>query len=292
MEKIQILDINQFKNQKEDNFFYSNTLQKHIKEYHKDISIPHKHNFYLSVLFTKGKGLHEIDFETYTVKKGSLFCINPGQTHHWTLSEDTEGYIFFHSKQFYELYFLHKSLSDYPFFFSIKNTPFIQLSPNEFQQIEEKFRFVQEEYTNEELLFRQDKILNLIDLTYIELTRIYSQFNLIKISKTNLYSEKITELETLIEKNFLTLKSARQYAGLMNISTKHLNRITRTVLGKTTTELISDRVMLEAKRMFFYTNNSLANIALELGYEDYAYFSRLFKKKSGESPMEFIKKYV
>lgn len=291
MEKIQVLDVHQFYNENEDNFFYSNTLQKHIAEYHKDISIPHKHNFYLCVLFTKGKGLHEIDFATYPVMRGSLFFMNPGQTHHWTLSDDVEGYIFFHSKPFYELYFLHKTLSNYPFYYSTKNIPFIALNETDITIVLPFFKTIQKEYLIIDEVFKQDKIRNLIDLTYIELTRIYTKFNLIKVSKTNLYSEKIKELEVLVEKHFVTLKNASDYAELMHISTKHLNRITQTVLGKTTTEIITDRIILEAKRMFFYTHNSLANVAIELGYEDYAYFSRLFKKKNGESPSDFIKRY-
>lgn len=290
MKSIQVLDIHQFKKQEKENFFYSNTLYNHLKEYHKDINIPHKHNFYLSVLFTNGEGLHEIDFEKYTVQKGSLFFMNPGQTHHWILSDNTEGYIFFHSKQFYELHFLHKSLSNYPFFFSTKNIPFLQLEGNDFENIEEKFKAIQSEYSTEKT-FKNDKIISLIDLMYIESSRIYEQLNFTKISKNNLYSDKIIQLENLIEKNFLSLKNAGEYASLMNISTKHLNRITQNTFGKTTSQLISDRIILEAKRMFFHSKNSFSNIALELGYEDYAYFSRLFKNKNGESPSDFMKKY-
>ncbi|MCY1313949.1 HTH-type transcriptional activator Btr [compost metagenome] len=95
----------------------------------------------------------------------------------------------------------------------------------------------------------------------------------------------------MIEKNYITEKSPSQYADWMNISPKHLNRITKTVIGKTASEVIADRIILEAKRRFLHTKNSFSAIAESLGYEDYAYFSKLFKKSSGLTPTGFLKLY-
>ncbi len=70
-----------------------------------------------------------------------------------------------------------------------------------------------------------------------------------------------------------------------------MNRIVQTILNKTTQDLISERIILESKRMLIGSKFTLSNIALELGYDDYSYFTRFFKKKTFETPSEFLKKY-
>jgi len=62
-------------------------------------------------------------------------------------------------------------------------------------------------------------------------------------------------------------------------------------VDKTTTDIIIDRVILEAKRMLIYTGKSFSEIGSMLGYDDYSYFSKVFKKKVGYTPKEFLKKY-
>src|SRR5437868_5067061 len=98
--RLPVYSIQNFEQGAEENF-YANDLGKHIKEHH-FTNLPHKHDFYLVLLFTAGSGTHEIDFQNYQVKPGSLFIMQPGQMHLWRLSDDCQGYVFFHSRAFYE----------------------------------------------------------------------------------------------------------------------------------------------------------------------------------------------
>jgi AraC family transcriptional activator of pobA len=68
---------------------------------------------------------------------------------------------------------------------------------------------------------------------------------------------------------------------------KHLNRICNEILKKTTTEVIIHRVVLEAKRMLMNKNLTVNEVATKLGYDDYSYFVRLFKKNTGMTPKTF-----
>ncbi|WP_430967158.1 helix-turn-helix domain-containing protein [Spongiimicrobium sp. 2-473A-2-J] len=77
----------------------------------------------------------------------------------------------------------------------------------------------------------------------------------------------------------------------MHITPKHLNRITKATLNKKTIELITERVILEAKRLIVHSTSSLTEVARILGYEDYTYFSRVFKLKTNSSPQKFKKRY-
>src|SRR3954467_5840636 len=96
-----VYGLKQFQKVEEQGDFYANTLREHLK-IHTFVNLPHKHDFYLVVLITRGSGSHEIDFIKYTAKPGMLFLMQPGQMHHWQFSKDIEGYVFFHTRTFYE----------------------------------------------------------------------------------------------------------------------------------------------------------------------------------------------
>ncbi|MEX0662390.1 MAG: helix-turn-helix domain-containing protein [Balneolaceae bacterium] len=71
---------------------------------------------------------------------------------------------------------------------------------------------------------------------------------------------------------------------MLTISAKALATITKKHFNKTLTELISERIIIEAKRELYLTNKPIKEIAFELGYEDEYYFSRFFKKNADVSP--------
>ena len=104
MKKHPVYNIQNFKADLSKKELYINTFKNHLKA-HSFIEKPHRHNFYLLVLFTNGTGKHEIDFAKYEIKPGSLFVLQPGQIHNWQLSADIDGYIFFYSQEIYNLYF-------------------------------------------------------------------------------------------------------------------------------------------------------------------------------------------
>jgi AraC-like DNA-binding protein len=242
------------------------------------------------VLFTKGSGVHEVDFSAYKVKPGSVFLLNPGQTHHWELSDDVEGYIFLHSKSYYDQSYSHNTVDGFPFFYSAQNTPCIYLGKPDEAKINSLFAEILDEHNGNSML-KYRKICSLLDILYIELSRLYIGKNYPKVASSSNYSMKLKQLEQLVNENFLEIKSPAQYAALMNISPKHLNRISQTLVGKSTSDIITDRVILEAKRMLLHSENTVSEIAALLGYSDYSYFSRLFKKACGETPTEFSKSY-
>ena len=71
---------------------------------------------------------------------------------------------------------------------------------------------------------------------------------------------------------------------MLSITPKALTKITKTHLKKTLTDLISERIIIEAKRELYLTNKTIKEIAFELGYNDEYYFSRFFKKNADVSP--------
>jgi AraC family transcriptional regulator, transcriptional activator of pobA len=287
--KTAVLHIEQFHGGHDHEEFYANTLQEHLQTRHKDIALPHSHDFYLAMLFTKGSGTHEIDFTSYEVKPGVLFFLNPGQTHHWELSEDTEGYIFFHSQEFYDLHYTHNRINRFPFFFSMHQSPAIYLDAHEIDKFTRLFRSVLGENSSVKRL-RKEAVISLIDLVYIESTRIYPEYNAETNAQNNYYN-RFREFEALIEENYRVMKFPSLYASMMAITSRHLNRITQSVVGKAASDVIVDRVLLEAKKLLVLHGRNFGEIAIALGYVDYAYFSRLFKNKTGDTPSGFLGRY-
>ncbi len=87
-----------------------------------------------------------------------------------------------------------------------------------------------------------------------------------------------------IEANFFRLHSPQEYADVLCVSPKTLAGITKKYLNQTPSALITNRIIIAAKRELYLTSTSVKQIAATFGYEDEFYFSRLFKKKVGVSP--------
>ncbi len=288
--KTTVLDIDQFKTTRLLNNFYVNRFSNHIETNSSIIGTPHSHNFYLCVLFTKGTGTHEIDFSTYDIHPGKIFFLKPGQTHFWKFETAPEGYIFFHSKAFYNMHYLTHKLSAFPFYYSYQNPPFLDLS-DDYKAIEVKYQNLYNEYLDSKP-FRELKIVNTISDIYMDLTRKYAvDIDIANYSQSG-YLKILEKLENFIDLHYDKEKLPKFYANKLNITTKHLNRVVKETVNKTTNQLITERVIVEAKRLIVHSNSSLFAIADTLGFKDYAYFSRYFKNRVKVTPLEFRKRYA
>ncbi len=290
MNTIPILNIAQFDKEESLDNFYSNDLKKHLQKNAEIFHKPHKHDFFLCVLFLKGSGRHEIDFNSYKIEPGSVFFLMPGQTHYWKFDDEPEGYIFFHSQEFYELFFLNRKPQQFPFYYTFNNPPYLTVAFSKRSVLEAYFREIYEEYQRTPMYHIQ-KIASLVNLVYIELSRLYVTEEVSNRALSPTYLQTLATLEKLIAASYKVEKSAKFYANKLGFTAKHLNRITKTTLNKTTTDLITERLILEAKRLIVHSENPLSHIAEELGYEDYAYFSRVFKQKTNTTPLAFKKDY-
>jgi len=282
MKKYPIYTIQRFNCNSVNSDFYINTFKKHLLT-HRFVEEPHRHDFYLLVFFTTGSGSHEVDFDKFKVKPGSIFVLQPGQMHHWDLSEDVDGYVVFYSKEMYNLYFGQKDIDSFPFYFSVSTKSEIVLTDQESIALQPLFKMMLDESV-ENKIFKQDKILNLLDIIHIELARKYNE---IVAPEVHSYNSKIKQFGQLVEIKFIDEKTPSYYADGLNISLKHLNRICNEILHKTTTQVIAERIILEAKRMLMNKNLTVNEISTKLGYDDYSYFVRLFKKNSGMTPKAF-----
>jgi AraC-like DNA-binding protein len=291
VDSISVLNIDLFQKGKNTSDFYFSTVQNHLIVGHRHLEKAHRHDFYATILFTKGSGVHEIDFQKYDVSAGSLFFMSPGQIHSWELSKDIEGYLFFCLQDFYEMHYVNQKLRNFPFFGSVNFPRKLQLNKDELKENISLMQQLQKEYQSQNVM-KDGLMLSLMSQIFILSTRQFSKdFDTLASSASLSYFKHYQEFETVVEQYFTNEKSITFYASLLNITSKHLNRITQTVVHKTATDVITERVILEAKRMLMYLDESLGEIAFRLGYEEYSYFVRVFRKTSGMTPTQFIKMY-
>ncbi|MBB6107691.1 AraC-like DNA-binding protein [Mucilaginibacter lappiensis] len=93
--------------------------------------------------------------------------------------------------------------------------------------------------------------------------------------------------KSALERDFITVKRPAAYAQSLNISTPYLNECVKNATGYSVSYHIQQRIVLEAKRLLYHSDKSVKEISAELGYEDYSYFSKLFTKTTGMTPLTF-----
>jgi AraC family transcriptional activator of pobA len=95
------------------------------------------------------------------------------------------------------------------------------------------------------------------------------------------------EFQELLERDFATSHEAGHYAAELGVTTGTLSRTLTKLTGRSTKQLITDRVMLEAARLLRFSDLSVKEIAARLGFGDQFAFSKAFKRQRGEAPLDF-----
>ena len=267
--------------------FYVNKLSRHLHQ-HQFTTEPHRHAFYLLVYFTQGTGTHIIDFVSYEIRPGSFFIMTPGQVHHWQLSNDIDGDVLFFSKDFYENYFNEKKLIDNPLF-----KPAYQLltiDDNCKLAISSLYHTILDEYTSHRL-DSYDVLIDYLDILIKHLKRIAFTNEAPDMPVKSSAHWLVREFEKLIEEHFIEQPSPAFYAEGLNTSVKYLNQLCKQYLDKTSTQLIHERIILEAQRLLVHNELSINAVADALNFDDFSYFNRFFKKNTGLTPGQFRKKH-
>jgi AraC family transcriptional activator of pobA len=272
-----------FSEKAKENAFYIETLKGHLKQ-HPFISKPHRHDFYLVLYITQGSGEHTIDFVTYSVAPNSFFLMTPGQVHSWRLSVDADGFILFFTSEFYQLDKSDKHLLAFPFFQSLNTNAHLPLKKNAEPMIDVVIREMLRDYTSSGSLKLQ-LFRSYLDIILLKLADHYPQQNKTAASSNSTF--KLRMLGELIDTHYREHKQPHVYASLMNLSASYLNNLCKQMLGKTLSDLIQERIILEAKRFFAYSDLTISQVSDKLHFSEPSYFIRFFKKQTGVTPEQF-----
>ncbi|NLR63138.1 helix-turn-helix transcriptional regulator [Chitinophaga varians] len=99
------------------------------------------------------------------------------------------------------------------------------------------------------------------------------------------------QFKELVKEHFLSLKSPAAYAERMNLSLSYLNEVVKGHTGFPVSHWIQQESLREAKRLLYYTDLTTKEIAFRTGFEDHTYFTRVFHKLAGETPLTFRARY-
>ncbi|WDF54578.1 AraC family transcriptional regulator [Mucilaginibacter sp. KACC 22063] len=255
---------------------------------HKNLYLPHKHNFYHLVLFTEGSGSHAIDFHTFKVNPFQIYFMIPGQVHSWAFKGSVDGYVINFSVSFFQSLLLKPDyLDQFPFFSGLAEQGVIEVPAelhdyftNLFEQI------IAENETPQRMAIDMVKALML--QVFITTGRLCLDNQPQHVTPYN-YT-LLRNFQKLIEQNFTHLKLPKNYAELLYITPNHLNALCNDVMGMPAGEMIRNRIALEAKRLLVNMSLTIAEIADKLNFADNSYFTKFFKKQAGLTPEEFRKK--
>ncbi len=263
-----------------------------IEEVKQKSVMPYNRRAYYKISLISGRNRAEYADKVIDIEENALLFATPKVPYHWVPKDSNVSGCFciFNS----EFLIKNKSgivLDDLPIFKS-GGYPVFQISVGEAKEIAFVFNKMQKEISSN-YAYKYDLLRNYV----LELIH-YGQ----KLQpNTALYhgnnaSDRVTSLFIeLLERQFpiesplqkLRLRSAKDYADRLAVHVNHLNKVLKEATGKTTSDLISNRVAQEAKILLKQTDWNISEIGWSLGFEEIAHFSNFFKKQTSVTPVAF-----
>ncbi|PIF43737.1 AraC-like DNA-binding protein [Chryseobacterium sp. 52] len=233
----------------------------------------HRHNFFEIIWFrqVKENSSLELDFEHHSLKNNQICIIAPGQVFNMKLKGEN-GYVLAISREIF------KEACDIETILTGGTCPF-SLDPQSAETCSTIISLMEEEYNG---ISRIDLLKTYLRAFCIIITE---QINLQDPSIND--RQRIQKLVSLIEEHYTVEKDTGFYADQIKVSAHHLNDIVRISRGTTVKKMIAQRLLLEAKRELSFGALTVKEIAFKLGFSDASYFSRFFKKQTGQNPDRF-----
>lgn len=246
----------------------------------------HRDDHYIFILQESGRCQIIVDFEPVEAIGFAVYYLLPGQVHHVVILEKVNGFFLAidtalvdekYRHVFEEIIFDQKPLS---------------LKSQESIHIKSCVQLLFDTYNKTEQNGMYTSILHSLSSAFIGMMADVYQQNEPKANQQNSRLRTITmAFKKLLNERYKTMKSPSEYASELNISMSYLNEAVKSITGFPVSYWIHHEIILEAKRLLYYSDLNVKEIAFSLGYEDHTYFSRLFSKTVSISPMQFRKQY-
>lgn len=245
---------------------------------------PHKHDFYEVLWLEKGSSRHTIDQHSFELSLNSIFFIAPGQIHELLQEDDLKGYSIMFTEQFLALGNAHQDvLSQLSFMENTYAKPAIKVLPQELSGLNVSLSLM---HTEAGRMDRSANVIRHLLLTFLfQVKRMVAEVSV--TTKDNLQVINVKKFKKLLESHYKQETRLSFFADALFMTPAQLNEVMKTITGKTAGEIIRERLLLEAKRMLLHGHLTIGQIAGDLGFSDFSYFSRQFKKQEGLSPAEF-----
>lgn len=263
-----------------------------IEEVKRKAVMPYNRRAYYKISLISGRSRAEYADKVIDIEDNALLFATPKVPYHWVPKEQSlSGCFCVFTDEFLVKNKSGMVLDELPIF-KAGGYPVFQISNSEAEEITLIFSKIKKEITSD-YVYKYDLIRNYVT----ELIHYGQKLQPItSVYPNTSASARVTSLFIeLLERQFpiesphqkLILRTAKDYAERLAIHVNHLNKVLKESTGKTTTELIGNRMIQEAKILLKLTNWNVSEIAYSLGFEEVAHFSNFFKKQTEASPLSF-----
>jgi AraC family transcriptional activator of pobA len=245
----------------------------------------HRDDHYNFFIQESGSDLIMVDFNEVKLTGSQLYYILPSQVHHRVFKEAVTGWFIAVDTSLITAecrsVFEGSLLLQQPF----------TLNDLQMQQCRDLMILIHEKYLHtEEDLFQISSLHALLQSFLSSAAGCYHGF-----SGTSLKASRLKQLTSqfkgLLIDNLCLNKSPSDYAAMLNVSEAYLSEALKKTTGFPVSYWIHQEVMMEARRLLYYGQQNVKEIAHHLGYADHSYFSRLFRKVTGTSAIAFREQY-
>jgi AraC-like DNA-binding protein len=243
---------------------------------------------YIKVLYLPKGYKITVDFTVYITDHPSLFFIAPNQFLNIESCGNEAGFLLFYNRDFYCIQIHDKEVAcDGLLFNNVNNMPIVHVLKEDSNFIDYLFRQIEGEFQHNDPS-QEEMIRTYLKQLLIKGTRLWKHQHLEKsIVEQNNDLEFFRKFTILVDTHYKERHSVADYADLLSMAPKTITHKFKRLNLPQPNDVIKNRLILEAKRLLVHTAMSAKEIAYDLGYDDPAYFSRLFQVKTGESPSGF-----
>jgi len=265
--------------------FQLHDLKSYRKKNPKKAAVPHSHSYYQLLWFFNKGGIHTVDFNSYEIKENMVLFTNKDQIHFFDENLEVEGWLI----HFNESFFMHSDVDMFLKYniFNIEQNPCYLLDRNTVKIATHHIELIAKELPNKLSFGHEDMIRFLLKSLLITMERIHYSDSSRKLQINNHYERQFFAFKDLLELHYREGLAIKDYANLLNTSAKTLTTITKSVVGKAPSELVKERIVLEAKRLLKFTSLPINEVAFRLGFEDDSYFIKYFKRTIGMPPKAY-----
>jgi AraC family transcriptional regulator, transcriptional activator of pobA len=275
--------------------------QSNLFHIHKHEDVPATHSSETQIfrsdtfsasLLTSGEATYRIGMQEYKMKEGSFYFMSPQQLRYYKKIKPWKGFVLLFSEEFMFQFSKINIYKEYPFFQLDANVQ-LHLSKPQIIQLTALLEQIHQTYNSNET----DKlkvIYHYLSLVLLQARKWYlhQNDNLIKTDKLVSLAKAFDEL---LENHFFEIATQKaekifsvvDFANKLNVSTNYLSDSIKKETGKTPTQIIKERTILEAKSLLRNTELTVSEIAYFLTFEDPSYFAKYFKTSTGISPSDF-----
>lgn len=243
---------------------------------------PHRHDYHELIWVRAGTGQHLIDGAAVPVVPGTVTVIGRGAVHVFEHAEGLTGAVL----RFGDELLLGGRVAP-GWLLAGRGGRTVPVPGAEAERLEDALRAVAAEAARPPDPYSADLLRHLVSTVLLWIERWYDAVRTERRERDDAEVQLHRRFAALLERDFREHHDAAHYAGALAVPQAALSRALSLVTGRSTKELVTDRVMLEAARLLRFTDATVGEVAHAAGFADPLYFSRAFKRHAGESPMAY-----